>query len=152
MNAKIIEKLDRQRYWAVLIEAVGLFVMILEIVMQYVELGATPEVYMLTFGGGLFGLWCFAIGLPLLIVGGIWYFVVWLKGRRDKDVRNALYNEMYQEHKCRYQRYSMWAMIIAGILSLFVVPWKYPFPAVVEIVIFVGLLTMKVSWLIMNRK
>lgn len=152
MTAQIIEKLDRQRYWAVAIEAVGLLSMIIESIAMYIKNGATPECYMLVVGGGLLGLPYLSIGLPLLIAGGIWYFAIWLKVKRNPIARKALYNEMHRENKCRYQRYSMWAMIIAGIVSMFVVPFRYPFPAVVQIIIFSGLLTMKVSWLILNRR
>lgn len=154
MDGKLIEKLDRQRYCAVLLETAGLLLGFAETLWTYIDVGATPDVFALTFGGRFFGTapgW-FTPGLYMLIIGGLWYGIIYLKARRNPQVMKALYNEMYQEYKCRYQRMSLWIMIGIAILSMLIVPPRYPHIVVTEIIVLAGLLTMKISWLIYNRK
>lgn len=146
MKAEIIEKFDRQRYWAVILETVGLFVIILSTLMSYIRMGVDPEMF--TIGGGMLCL----PGLILLFVGGVWYGILWLKIRRDKEIHNALYNEMYMQHKFRYQRATLWLMIIMSLASFFCIPRHYPHLPVTEMIVFFSLLIMKILWLIYNRR
>lgn len=151
MDGKLIEKLDRQRYWAVLLQTAGLLLVFVETLWMYIDMGATPSAFVI--GGSLFGtIWLFSPGLYMLIAGGIWYGIIYLKPRRNPQVFKALYNEMYQEHKRRYQRMSLWVMIGVSILSIIMVTPMYPHVIVTEMIVLTGLLTMKISWLAYNRR
>lgn len=150
MDAQLIERLNRQRYRAVMLETFGLLLTAAETLIAYLRLGPEPNIF--TIGSGYIIHGAFSVGLLILLAGGIWYGIVWLKTRRSKQLRDALYDELYMQHKYRYQRLTMWVMIIGGIVSMFLVSTPtYPHMIVTEMVIIAGLLTMKVSWLILNK-
>jgi hypothetical protein len=173
MDGKLIEKLDRQRYWAVILETAGLLCMLAGTIRYYVL--STPLdddvwfaihlAYPVRLGlyGKFWGMLPSIIQASLLPVGGLWYGVIWFMARRNKELHAALYNEMYRQHKWRYQRLTLWVVLLlvyanqgfavhflgsyepteAQIAKVFVMP---------VLTIIVGLLTLKISWLIYNRR
>lgn len=156
MDGKLIEKLDKQRYWAVLLEATGLLIGFIQTLVFYIKQGIEPEMFGLVFGGSILSPLTWLV-LLLLLAGGIWYGVIYLRVRRSRQLREALYNEMYRQHKYRYQRWALWVMIGACILSIIsafagFVPGRYPHVVVSEMIMLSGLLTIKLSWLILNRR
>lgn len=71
----------------------------------------------------------------------------------NKDLRTALHDEMYVKYKHR----SIWIGFLASIslmlvttpLSVFkIIPYEW---AVNQLIFWIGLLTISISWLILNR-
>ncbi len=169
MKSEQIEKLDRQRYLAVILETAGLLVMLTATIYYYFlqTPGAELAIRMGfdTFGGGqnvgnaIMG----TIQALLLPVGGLWYGIIWVKAKRSRPLHNALYNELYRQHKYRYQRLTLWVLlllalanpVISALLLLAVEPTTTECIKVVMLpvlTILAGLLTLKISWLIFNRR
>jgi hypothetical protein len=159
VNSKqpLTERLDRQRYWAVVLQAVALVDILIETTVWYA--------CRLKIGGDHFGVSSYLIldgdqqvfalqgfvGLPLLIAAGIWYFVIWCRTVRDKEVRAALYNEMYLANKHRSQRITLWVVMCALLAGFFFEDYSQILRQICEIIFFLGFSTLKVSWLILNR-
>ncbi len=181
MESKIIEKLDRQRYRAVVMETVGLLFIFADTLLIYIKEGLKPEMFTFAFGGGFGALvYQFKPLLPevvypmeptarnivmgasflliacipviLLAIGGIKYGRVWLKTKLSPELHDALYNEMYRQYKYRYQRLALWVTIGVAMLSICIVAPRYPHVIVTQMVVLTGLLTLKISWLIYNKR
>lgn len=146
-SASIIEKFDKQRYWAVVLEAAGLLLLCLDILVAYIQIGADPHMFLI---GGVHIIT--PIGALLLVTGGLWYGILWLRIRKDPAVKSSLYNEMYRQHKYRYQRYTLWFMMGVSILSMCIPPLTYPHILRTEVIILTSLIFMKTLWLIYNRR
>lgn len=142
MNGKTIERLDKQRYYAVLLETVGLLFIFIGSLISYIEHAANPKIIISAPE---------ATGLLLLIVGGAWYGVIWWKTRRNPELAQALYNEMHRQYKYQNQRLALWVIVAAGLVSMFAIDSRFTHVIVTEIIILLGVLTMKISWLILNR-
>ena len=145
MNAKLIEKLDRQRYWAVVLQAIALLDIVVETSMAYIR-AWNPDRPMLWISG--------YVGVPLFIGAGIWYLVIEGRIRRDRELRKALHNEMYLAWKHRSQRIALWVVMCALLAGTLTGEYTISFPGYIfcEVAFFLGLATLKVSWLIYNRR
>lgn len=177
MDGKLVERLDRSRYRAVIWETAALLSIFVGTLKIYVAGGADMHLYGLTsWVPGAEPLIGAAVGhdiakfhhaiffvqlLPLLCLlwGGLKWGAVWWRARRDKELYEALYDELYQQHKYKYQRLTMWVFIVlllATQVALFSPGhWElidYPHVIVCEIILLVSLLTLKISWLIYNRR
>jgi hypothetical protein len=157
MTAKLIESLDRQRYWAVVLQAVALLDILIETTVWYAcrlkigndQFGVSS--YLILDGGHeVFALQGF-VGLPLLVAAGIWYFVIWCRIVRNKELHAALHNEMYLANKHRSQRITLWVVMCALLAGFLFEDYSRILRPICEIIFFLGFSTLKVSWLILNR-
>jgi hypothetical protein len=144
MDAKIVEKIDRQRYLTVVLQAVALADIFVETALRYAR-HWNPEAPTLDISG-----W---VGLPLLLVAGVWYLATEWRIRRDGDLRAALHNEMYVAHKRRAQQIALWVVMCALLVGTLTADHTLRLPGFIlcEVVFFLGLATLKTSWLILNR-
>jgi hypothetical protein len=144
MDAKIIEKLDRQRYLTVVLQAVALADIFVETALGYVR-HWNPEAPTLDISG-----W---VGLPLLLAAGVWYLVIEWRIRRDRELRDALHNEMYIAYKRRAQQIALWVVMCALLVGTLSGELTLSVPGFIfcEVAFFLGLATLKTSWLILNR-
>lgn len=153
-------------------ETVGLLMVFVDALLGYIREGLWLEMYSFTFGGNMGNLLlgrgmapadlhvptliCYAVlalaPLIMLGAGGLMYGLVWRKARRYRALHSALYNEMYRQHKYRCQRLALWMTVGLGLLSMCIIPPRYPHVIVTEMVILAGLLSLKISWLIFNRR
>ncbi len=144
MDAKLIEKLDRQRYWAVMLQAIALADIFIETTLWYaLHWDAVGHTFNIS---GI-------VGLPLLIVAAVWFTVLRSRIVKDKDLKAALYNEMYTVYEHRSQRIALWVVMCAlTICFIFEDIGMLPTRLICEVIFFLGLATLKISWLIYNRR
>lgn len=144
MEAKTIEKLDRRRYLAVALQAAALLDIVVETALWYIR-HWDPETPVLNISG--------YAGLPLFVGAGAWYLAIEARIRRDRDLRAALHNEMYVVYKHRSQRIALWVVMCALLVGTLTGQETLSFPGYIfcEVVFFLGLATLKTSWLILNR-
>ncbi len=144
MDAKLIEKLDRQRYWAVLLQAIALLDIVVETTFWYVRYWSYDNQFFNISG---------IVGLPLFVGAGVWYLVIAGRILRNRKLRDALHNEMYLTYKHRSQRIALW-VVMYTLLIFFVFEdiGMLPTRLICEVVFFLGLAVIKVSWLIYNRR
>ena len=144
MKAKLIESLDRQRYWAVILVTVALLDIFVETTLFYsVHWMSAANVFAVNG----------YIGIPLLIAAGIWYCVIECRVARDKELRQSLRNEMYIANQHLSRRIALWVVMCALAVSfVFEDVSLLRAQIVCEIIFFLGLSTLSVSWLVYNRK
>jgi uncharacterized membrane protein len=144
MEAKTIEKFDRQRYWAVVLQAVALVDIFVETALYY-ALHWDSSVPSLNISG--------IVGLPLFLVAGIWYLAIEGRIVRNRELRSALHNEMYLAYKHRSQQIALWVVMCALLVGMLTgeITISYPGYIFCEVAFFLGLATLKTSWLILNR-
>jgi hypothetical protein len=144
MEAKTIEKFDRQRYWAVVLQAVALADIFVETALGYVTLW-NPDKPALWING--------YVGVPLFVAAGIWYLVIEGRILRNGELRAALHNEMYVAWKRRSQQIALWVVMCALLVGTLSANYTHMMPGYFfcEVAFFLGLATLKTSWLILNR-
>ena len=152
MDAKLIEKLDRQRYWAVVVQAATLVYILVHTVWEYTSTWRGGiHIRAISSGNGV----DIVIVSLLFLIAGVWYMVIAWRINRKRELRSALCNEMYITYKRLSQRITLWVVMLglfAGILwAIFTSNALngYPYCYVVFIT---GLTTLKLSWLILNRE
>ncbi len=164
MDGKIIEKLDRRRYWAVIVETIGLLCIFAGTLDYHLrggdlENGMTVLCFSYPWDLYLGGFWqkfLFFAQSAVLPLGGLWYSIVWFKARRNKELYDALYNEMYRRNKYRYQRLTLWVMFTLSLINA--LTYFHSDTGILsnnvwgDMIIIISLLTLKISWLIYNRR
>ncbi|MDR2890916.1 MAG: hypothetical protein LBV18_04860 [Alistipes sp.] len=159
MEAKLIEKLDRRRYRAMALMVVAQVMCLI--------LSLTAMVFKVGFPRVLFGL-----SLLLLAVSIVWFLAIKRRIGRDKDLRAALRNEMYETYNNLSQRIAFVVVMCAlslvalsYVLSVILgntqtLPVDYltighmqgiPLAAFFESIFWLGLLAFSISWLVLNR-
>ncbi len=144
MDAKLIEKLDRQRYLAVVLQAVGLLEIAVMVARGFIQ--SWNHIPMPFFGS--YG------GVPLFLGAGIWYLVIEGRILRNMELRDALHNEMYLAYKQRSGRIALWVVLWALVVGAFLSTVDPSVPGFLfcEAILCLGLAVLKVSWLIFNRR
>lgn len=154
MDAHIIEKMDKQRYNAVILQTLGLLIMLIETSAGYIANWNIIGTY-LSIG--------WFIGPPLFIAGWIWGIIVKHKIDRNPEVKAALNNELHVSYKYRSQRVAFRVTMATLVIMLIASSWylivntpetrlNIQPPIICEMAIFIGLSTLKISWLVYNRK
>ncbi len=154
MDAKLIEKLDSQRYWAVILQTVALLSFFLsETILWYISHWEKAVWDNMILSPYEFGIWIWGcLGWALLIVAGVWFGIIECRVSRNKELRAALHNEMYLAYKRRAQQIALWVVMctlfVCTILEVF---GKLPSLFICELIFFLGLGVLQTSWLILNR-
>lgn len=137
----MVEKFRERRYFAVLLQAVALLDIFVETLMAYLSSWTEVTPFHVISG------W---VGIPLLLAASVWYLVLYLKIRRNAELRTILNDEVYIYNKYRSQRLALWLTMA----SLFVCMLLYAEVSafiVCEMSILFGFSALKTSWLIYNR-
>jgi hypothetical protein len=145
MKAKQIERLDRQRYWAVIVMAAGMSVVLFKIVRWCVlHWGEADVAFDHSWWWSLL-VWC---------VGSAWRDIVNSRINSDSELKAALNNEMHLAYKYRSQRNALYTM--SGALITYGVAYdllkNIDARVFCLMVLFAAMQTGIVSWLVYNRR
>jgi hypothetical protein len=167
-TAKLIESLDRQRYSAVVLQAVSLLCIVMADILSFClfkwgkeafanfrfgwETGNITADYIFVLGVGIL----FYASLVLLIGAIVWYVTIECRIARRKELRAALYNEMYLAHRRQSQRIALW-VVMCALLVCVVMEVTYAWLRketdfrFYGMIFYLGMASLQLSWLILNR-
>ncbi len=89
-----------------------------------------------------------------MVVAAVWFTTIRSRIVRNKELKAALYNEMYIVYEHRSQRIALWVVMCALVVGMLTGQYTLSMPGYIfcEVVFFLGLAVLKVSWLIYNRR
>ena len=146
MDAQMIEKLDRKRYWLLLAQTAGLTCFMIAVILNdYLKLGGGTGGVILALAG--------SFGVGLALTGAIRNILLNRKIQSDAKLNQALNNELFKLYKYKSMKWGFTVVLFtAFIIWCFDRDQALSSSQTCWLIIFAGLVAVLISQAIYNRR
>lgn len=142
MNAQIIEKLDKARYNAWLVQTIGFGLFVGLLITQRITNNESTSLFVAT-----------GVGVLAFLAGTFWKNVVFQKIRSDSKTKEALNNELYIQYGYKTYYWAFWAFLLALLILIYVARFlSLDTTTACLIAIYTGALTRQIATLVYYRR
>jgi hypothetical protein len=138
MDAQKIEKLDKARYNAWLVQTIGFALMVGILILHFATGNESTGLFITE-----------AVAMLVFLIGAFWKMNVFRKIRSDEKIRKALNNELYVQYGYKTYFWGFWALLISLLILIYV---KLDTTLTCLVALFAGALTQQIATLIYYRR